>query len=196
MIALREQSRGVFSSFMFSNRRLPMPRLRRGCLETRHSSFQRVGWCENDSAEARGDMPVQSSGTISVNGVPLSTMGPFRTHLEILHEFSIFEVAHRTGAYQLPGELMIWFPIFRTTNPNWMNQFANGGSRIVETLNPTNPHAAAIGNGSMLSNYMRITFAKQGPLYYYVGVFQLTTTSGYVSVYDKIADSCDLVCHV
>ena len=41
MIALREQSRGVFSSFMFCHGLLPVPQLRRGCSGTRHSSFLR-----------------------------------------------------------------------------------------------------------------------------------------------------------
>ena len=38
MIVLREQSRGVFSSFMFHLGRLAMPQLRRECVGTRHAS--------------------------------------------------------------------------------------------------------------------------------------------------------------
>ena len=43
MIALREQSRGVLSSFMFYCGRLPMPLARRECMGTRHSTFLRKG---------------------------------------------------------------------------------------------------------------------------------------------------------
>jgi len=51
MIALREQSRGVFSSFMFLHGRLPMP-LEDVRLKTRHSSFARKLWREPNAKEA------------------------------------------------------------------------------------------------------------------------------------------------
>ena len=48
--------RGVFSSFMFTQGRLAMPRIERGCLETRHFIF-RTGsgvWVESTGGEDDG----------------------------------------------------------------------------------------------------------------------------------------------
>ena len=50
MIALREQSRGAFSSFMFTQGLLARLVLRRGCLGTRRLFFSAQGGVVNDSA--------------------------------------------------------------------------------------------------------------------------------------------------
>ena len=52
---------------MFSNGRLAMPNLRRGCLETRHSSFARRVELDTDKREGEDEM---SSKTVAISLVP------------------------------------------------------------------------------------------------------------------------------
>ena len=136
-------------------------------------------------------MPVVSNGTITVNGIPIST-GPFRTQREVLNAFGIYKVNSRGGSYAFPGRIMIWFPnCVGRHDALWHNTFT-APDCIVETVNPDNDHAMAIGVGMMMDDFVRITFAKQGnpAMYYYAGVFQCEQPATYGhNTYHKIMDS-------
>ena len=138
-------------------------------------------------------MIVSSTGTITLNGMQIST-GPFRTQRDVLTAFSI-HVLRVHGYYQLPGKIMFWFPDCTGGKAKfWRNEFIDS-DHILETLNPENPHAVGIGVGMQLEDYARIVFAKQGrpELYYYAGVFRRNCNSTYErSCYEKILDSVSL----